>query len=187
MQTPPADPVATFLNNLGETKDIIFFVGAGISVSSGYPLWKSASEKATKLALEKGLPAGASAYAAEKLNNVAYYELFQILKNELTGTAYRDITTLVFGGENKASNLHRRLAKIQSRGIITTNFDECVLSACVLERGGPPLTDIPYALASEHCFVIKAHGSIQNPETMVLATEDWKRVEADGSFKDLLT
>jgi hypothetical protein len=181
------DPLAAFLNSLGETKDIVFFVGAGISLSAGYPSWRYACDAALKLAKDRGLSIAALAYATEKLTNLAYYDLFQILKDELTAPAYREIATLVFGGENKPSHLHRLLTKIQSRGIITTNFDECLLSACVLERGGPPLTEISYVLASDKFFIVKPHGSIQNPATMVLTKSDWKRVESDGSFKDLLT
>jgi len=43
------------LSNIAETKKVVFFVGAGISVSAGYPLWKDASQAALRLARSRGL------------------------------------------------------------------------------------------------------------------------------------
>jgi hypothetical protein len=174
------------LNSITETKRVVFFVGAGISVSAGYPLWKDASQAALRLARDMGLRPGAAGHAAEELGDDKYYEFFEILKTGLTKPAYSGIATRVFGGENRASEIHRALVRIGSRGIITTNFDECLISACVLERGGPPMQDIRVVMASDNYFVVKPHGSILVPDSMVLSTSDWKRVEADRQLRDFI-
>jgi hypothetical protein len=183
---PKTSPCAAFLNNLGDTRNLVFFAGAGISVCSGYRLWKDASKTTLDQAIQRGLSVGAAAYAQEKLAKAAFYELFDILKAELTEATYREITTTVFGGTNEAGELHRLLTRIPARGIITTNFDECLLSACVLERKSPPLFDMSYAMASDSYFIVKPHGTIQTPDSMVLASSDWTRLEGDHLFKDLL-
>jgi hypothetical protein len=72
------------------------------------------------------------------------------------------------------------------RGIVTTNFDNCLESASVLEGRGLPLQDLSQAMASDKFFVLKPHGSISVPRTMVLSRSDWKRVEADRTFKDFI-
>jgi hypothetical protein len=43
-----------------------------------------------------------------------------------------------------------------------------------------------YAMASDSYFIVKPHGTIQTPDSMVLASSDWKRLEGDHLFKDLL-
>ena len=162
------------LNNIAETKKLVFFVGAGTSVSAGYPLWKDASKRALDLASSIGLRPGATAHAAEELEDGRYYEFFEILKAGLTQAAYYDIAVKAFGGENRATDIHRALVRIDSRGVITTNFDECLVSACVFERGGPPMQEIRAAMASDMYFVVKPHGSTLVPDSMVLSTSDWK-------------
>ena len=112
--------------------------------------------------------------------------MFEILRNELTEAAYYSLAAKVFGGTNIPGDLHKRLVRIRSRGVVTTNFDECLLSACVIERGCPPISDLPYAMASDHFFVVKPHGSILAPKSMVLSTSDWKTVLDNGVFRDFL-
>lgn len=180
------EQVRQLLQNIEDPRRVVFFVGAGISVTSGYPLWGVASNRALQIAKELGLSVGAAAYAQEKLDKAAYYELFEILRGELTEPAYYNLAVKVFGGANVAGDIHRRLVRIPSRGVITTNFDECLLSACVLERGGPPITDLPYAMASDQFFVVKPHGSIQQPQSMVLSTSDWKRIVREGILQEFI-
>jgi SIR2-like domain len=174
------------LQNIDSPERVVFFVGAGISVSAGYPLWGTASKQALQIARGIGLSAGAAAYAQEKLNKLAYYELFEILWNELTEPAYYNLAVKVFGGTNTASDIHKKLIRTRCRGIITTNFDECLVAASVLERGAPPVSDLSYAMASDQFFVVKPHGSIQLPQSMVLRTTDWKRVIGQGLFNDFI-
>ena len=180
------EQIRQLLHNIEDSRRVVFFVGAGISVASGYPLWGGASRQSLQIAKELGLSTGAAAYAQEKLDKAAYYELFEILRGELTEPAYYNLAVKVFGGANVAGDIHRKLVRIPCRGIITTNFDECLLSACVLERGGPPITDVPYAMASDQYFVVKPHGSIQHPQSMVLTTSDWKRIEREGILQDFI-
>jgi NAD-dependent SIR2 family protein deacetylase len=74
-----SEQTRTFLQNVSDKTRIVFFVGAGVSVSAGYPLWSKATADALALAQRKGLGTSAASYAREKLDKEQYYEAFGIL------------------------------------------------------------------------------------------------------------
>jgi hypothetical protein len=174
------------LQNIVDSKRVVFFVGAGLSVSSGHRLWAQAAEYALSTARSRGLIREAEAYARAKLSSGQFYECFQILKSELSQATFDQLTVEAFSGSNQASDTHRRLVELDCRGIITTNFDECLLSACVEVRHSPPVTDLAYALASDEYFIVKAHGSIKSPRSMVLTSSDWPKVVDTRHLQNLL-
>ena len=155
-----SDQVRTFVQNVDETRKLVFFVGAGLSVPAGYPLWSTATKEALNRAKVKGLDGPAAAYAQDKYEKQQFYEVFQILQDELTEPAFYGIAEEVFQGGNNPAEAHRLLAKIDCRGIITTNFDSCLEIARAQEGKGLPLSDIPQAMASDKFYVLKPHGSL---------------------------
>jgi len=189
--TDPVADVNEQLKNLsGQIPDcgrVIFFVGAGLSVTAGYPLWTTAADRALTLARECGaVSRGAAAYIEEKLKKQQYYDVFEILKRELAEPTFYRIAIEVFGENLPPSEIHQLLVKIPCHGIITTNFDECISAAYAMEHGTLPINEIRVALASDKFFVVKPHGSVLNPKSMVLTIGDWQRVVADGDLKELL-
>jgi NAD-dependent SIR2 family protein deacetylase len=178
--------VDILLKNVADTSKIVFFVGAGASVPAGYPLWKAATRAALTSAKERGLASGAAGYAQEKFEKEQYYEVFEVLQQELPEPTFYEIASKVFAGKEQPAETHRLLARVKCRGIITTNFDTCLESASVLEGRGMPLQDFPQAMASDRFFVLKPHGSIQVPRSMVLSRRDWNRVEDNSDFREML-
>lgn len=178
--------VKIFLENVIDAKKLVFFVGAGISVPAGYPLWGLATREALKKARSKGLDDAAATYAEDKYKKEQYYEVFQILQDELPEPTFYGIAEEVFRGRDQTGDTHRRLVKLDCRGIITTNFDSCLEVACAQEGKGIPLCDIAEAMASDKFYVVKPHGSIVSPRSMVLSRNDWKRVGDNRDFKELL-
>jgi NAD-dependent SIR2 family protein deacetylase len=186
----PAHTMTTFeeqasglRNSIPDLSRLVFFAGAGISVPSGYPLWKAGTTEALRLADSKGLIApGALAYAREELAKDAYYRVFDILKEQLPEAAFTGIATNVFGKVLRPCEPHELLVGVPCRGVITTNFDECLAAAYAAKTGAIPIDDMQQAMASNRFFVVKPHGSINNPKSMVLTTNDWRRVESDGDF-----
>ena len=180
------ESLQVFLKNVGDISNLVFFVGAGISVSAGYPLWEAATKAALNSATEKGIGSEAAAYAQSKFQIGQYYEVFEILQNELPEATFLGIAQTAFAGGERPAETHRLLARIKCRGIITTNFDACLEAAAVLEGRGIPLGDFPQAMASDKFFVLKPHGSLLVPRSMVLSRSDWKRVEDNRQYRDLL-
>lgn len=174
------------LSNIEDPRNLVFFLGAGISHSAGYPLWDAATQRAVDHAGQRGLSPAALAYATELLQGGEYYEVFEVLQRRLPKSAFCQIASRVFSGSDEPSEVHRLVVRVNCRGIITTNFDECLLTACITEGRSVPITDMRYAVASDAYFIVKPHGSVKTPESMVLSRTDWQRVAATPEFRELL-
>lgn len=181
-----SEEIQVFLQNVIDTRKLVFFVGAGISVPAGYPLWGAAAKSALEKAKARGLGNPAAAYAEDKCQKQQYYEFFQILQDELPEPTFYGIAEEVFQGGKDTADVHRLLARLDCRGIITTNFDSCLEVACAKEGKGMPLGDFPQAMASDKFYVLKPHGSLVTPRSMVLSRSDWKRVVDNRDLKELL-
>jgi hypothetical protein len=165
---------------------LVFLVGAGLSVKSGFDLWPRATAKALDDGRRRGLSGGAHKYASEKLNTNDLYGVFGILKEEFSPAAYRSIILDTFAGPNVANETQRLLVSVPSRGVITTNFDECLTAARVQISGETPLSSIREALASKSFYIAQPHGTIRDVESMVLTKSDWERVLREGLLRQML-
>ena len=131
--------VELFRSLIPKPNEVVFIVGAGVSVTAGFPLWGGASEAGFNAAVKNGLPEGASAHARELLAAKNYYHLFSILKMALPAATYRKVVMEAFDRPHEASETQKLLASAPARGIITTNFDECLTAAVVHVRNQAPL------------------------------------------------
>jgi hypothetical protein len=181
-----SEQIKTLLSLVPEQSRIVFFVGAGVSVGAGYPLWEEATKQALEQAEKQGLEPTAASHARTKLSQELYYQVFGILQDELPTPTFHNIAQTVFSGHDKPCQTHHLLTKVKCRGIITTNFDNCLEEAAIREGREMPLQDFAQAMASDKFFVAKPHGSISVPRTMVLSTSDWRRVEENSVYRELL-
>jgi hypothetical protein len=172
--------------NVRDVKDVVFLVGAGLSVKSGFDLWPKSTSKALESGRQRGLSDGAYQYASEKLRSNDLYGVFGILKDSLSPAVYRVIILDTFAGPNKANDTQKLLVSVPARGVITTNFDECLIAARVHVNGETPLSSIQEILASKTYYITQPHGTIRNPETMVLTKSDWEDVLRKKLFRQLL-
>src|ERR1700730_13379846 len=97
--------IQVLLKNIEDTSRLVLFAGAGISVGAGYPLWVRATEMALDSSLKRGLSTAAGGYAREKLQKGSYYDVFQILQDEMTEPGFYKIAEEVFGGDNADSEI----------------------------------------------------------------------------------
>src|ERR1017187_10333600 len=116
------------------------------------------------------------------LGKFQYYDVFEIIQRNSTEAAYHAVVKDVFCKQFPPSEIHRALVRIPCHGIITTNFDECLSTAFVNERNAMPISEISVAMASDQFFIVKPHGSILNPKSMVLTAQDWQKVERNGEY-----
>jgi hypothetical protein len=181
------EQAAALRNSIPDTRRLVFFAGAGISTSAGYPSWRDGTSLALSSAKARNLISpGALGYANEELAKDEYYGVFDILKKQLPEPSFLEIAMDIFGKERPPSDLHKLLVDIPCRGVITTNFDECLAAAYAATKGVLPISDMPQAMASDRFFVVKPHGSVLVPKSMVLTTLAWQQVEKNEDFKDLL-
>jgi NAD-dependent SIR2 family protein deacetylase len=161
------DEVPTELVESWRLGNVAVFVGAGASVGSGLPTWSELVE-----VLVHGLP---EPPATNDLTTLArYYELVHGRHRMIS------ILTATLRTEATPNILHRSIAALRPRSVLTTNFDD------LLERSlrdqkhpyGVVVSDdeVPFISASI-CPLVKLHGSIERPASLVFTSRDYELYE----------
>lgn len=152
-----------FLRNSMLCKELVVFVGAGVSMGSGLPSWN-------KLVEEIQNRLGISDLSFN--DNTIVPQLFY---NSRGKKEYNDLIHSLLCIPNSLPNeSHECIVKINPRYIITTNYDELIEKAFiengifldVVEKD----SDLPYA-HTEH-MLIKMHGSFKT-DNFVLKEDDY--------------
>lgn len=147
--------------------DVTVFVGAGASVGSGLPTW---SELVELLTQELGdTPVGADLPMLARYYELAFgrRRLVQVLTDALSS------------GEPNA--IHRGIASLHPRTLVTTNFDDLLEQALQLERVKFTCirSDDEAPLASSRTVsVIKLHGDLARPQSLIVTTRDFELFES---------
>jgi hypothetical protein len=174
----------------------LLFVGAGLSLELGYPLWND-----YLASLEKEL--GAEAPRTEDpLERAEWIKCsFEDAQRSADYLAHIQQT---FGPKSAPSHtpLQRALIRLEFRGVITTNFDpslENALSAenvaagrstcTALDLGDPrPLSlfDFFRYTSRGHTteFVLHLHGVHEHPDRVILAASDYRKGYGDFTSSD---
>ncbi|HEM6115681.1 TPA: SIR2 family protein [Streptococcus suis] len=148
--------------NAMNDNSLIVFVGAGISANSNLPSWSELISE-----FKKDLP---------ELNSSDYLRIAQYYHDTFGYNHYMQKIQQVFSknGIPSPNELHKLIADIGPKHIITTNYDTLledqfskgVLKYDVLTADA----DIPYAKSNQ--FLIKMHGDFQN-KNIVLKEDDF--------------
>lgn len=158
----------------------VIWCGAGLSVSSGLPTWPLLILRMVQACAENGL----SKSELEELNELqdsGYLDdVADFCRSFLGEPEYRELLRRVFEPGNLSSVLCQKLLEIPFSAILTTNYDKLIEHA-VAHRNSkipPVLTnrDAPTLwrrLARKEFFILKVHGDIEQPETIVLSSKDY--------------
>lgn len=157
------------LGQIAEKGELVPFMGAGVSVSAGAPSWEDLLKS---LAITVGLDEA----EIRALNNFSNLDRAEILKTFFTDRA--DIKTSFCEAVADAVRLPRYglapalLACLPSHGAITLNYDE--LFELASKDAGSLRSVIPGKhQARGERWLLKLHGSVNEPETIVLTREDY--------------
>lgn len=150
---------------------LVLFIGAGVSVNSGYPTWNTlVSDMAQKLGVDN----------PSELSN--YLQVIpQIYYNEKGEDEYRDFLQRYFEDKKKMDNvILDELMAMNPEHIITTNYD-CLIEHAV-RKASETGTCHDYELVAcdahllkshrKH-YLIKMHGDLDNFDALVLKEEDY--------------
>ena len=152
------------------------FVGAGFSAQSNLPMWSGVISDMKSLLLEKALNRQKEEVW---LSENGALEIAERFKHALTPSQYQQFLEKWFEPPGvKPSEAHRMLISIQWPVIVTTNFDKLIEQAFVTERGSfvrTPSTfeQIVRAETTGKTYIIKLHGTIEEPESIVLTESDY--------------
>ena len=167
---------ATRLADYVRRGELVLFIGAGASADAGIPRWQQLiNELARKAKLEEDL--------LPRMNKMDLRDQATILSKKLG----RDLPTLIadLTEVNQYSLTHGLLASMMIREAVTTNYDRLYEKAVSGRRGR--LTVIPGPEAVEgNSWLLKLHGSIDTPSSIVLSREDYETAARRGALRGLL-
>jgi hypothetical protein len=175
---------------------MLLFVGAGLSLELGYPLW---NDYLASLEKELGAKAPSTENPLERAEWIKHS--FEAAQRSLDYFAHIQQT---FGPKSASSHtpLQRALVRLGFRGVITTNFDPSLenaisaenlaadRSACTaLDLGDPRSFSVFdfFRLTSRGNtteFVLHLHGVHDHPDRVILAASDYSKGYGDFTSSD---
>lgn len=159
---------------------VVPFVGAGLSVSSGYPGWTAFLKQHTRETalnpeeFEQILCAGQYEEAAQRLSDAL-------------GPAFNEAVENAFGRSRDISGCVQLLPHVFDSCVITTNFDD-VTKRCY-EAAGKPFSEelsgehsreLPRKLANGKRILLKLHGTSTSPRGRILTAAEYQKQYGDG-------
>lgn len=159
---------------------VVPFVGAGLSVSSGYPGWTAFLKQHI---LETTLDPGEFDHI---LRAGQYEEAAQRLADAL-GPAFNEAVENAFGRSRDISGCVQLLPYVFDSCVITTNFDD-VTKRCY-ETAGKPFSEelsgehsreLPKKLAEGKRILLKLHGTSTSPRGRILTAAEYHKHYGDG-------
>lgn len=143
---------------------LVVFVGAGVSMNSGYPSWESLI-----IDFAKGLGVDMSEYSIDD-----YLKIPQYYYNLRKEKEYYDIVLNKFDIKAEPNKIHELILDLRPAHIITTNYDDLIEKAA--NRKGDFFdvvakdSDLPYSINNK--MIIKMHGDLKN-KNIVLKEDDY--------------
>ena len=146
------------------------FIGAGLSIGAGLPSWGDLMER-LKVELED-CPTGAS------YPDIAQYYEIRHGKNRLITRLREELDTY----DVVPTPVHNALVRLKVSPIFTTNYDDLIEKA--LDEARIKFDTIVNTVdasfwSSDHLQLVKFHGDINQPATVVLTSEDYERYFPD--------
>ncbi|AFR49075.1 hypothetical protein KTR9_2438 [Gordonia sp. KTR9] len=163
--------VAKDLGTRARDGDLALFLGAGVSVSAGLPGWKALLE-------ELGSRAGVDANTLMNLED-SPLDQAELISLRLGDNLGSEIARIVRRAK-KVSLAHPLVAGLRCREVVTTNYDELYEDA-VEATGELRPTVIPWeAVQPRRPRVLKMHGEVGRPESVVLTRRSFVRYDANS-------
>lgn len=180
------DDSLQLLHHQLQAGNYVLFLGAGVAVEAGLPTWGTALRKlavaleprnhAYAAAMQKDIEAGRFLEAAD------LFFMADVSEEDRARTL-----DAVFGGELTITERLRRLARSNYAGIVTTNYDRCLIEAAAQERVdlvqyGEGSEDLAAARLGRRRFHVRLHGRIEVPSSIVLAGQHYKRLKDNLTY-----
>jgi hypothetical protein len=179
-----------------QQKRCVVFAGAGLSAGAGLPTWKGLLIKGIE-ELIGSLPEG-ELHQEELRRLVDYGKLLEVADfcKEKLGSAYHQfLTEQVRGDQAQLPATHKVLMQLPFSAWVTTNYDKLLERAYSDVKGGFPKTlthkdteALGRLLFDDGPFILKAHGDIDRPETVVLTSRDYSDIiHANPAFNEIFS
>jgi len=179
-----------------QQKRCVVFVGAGLSAGAGLPTWGALLLKGIE-ELVGSLPEGE--LHQEELRRLVergkLLEVADFCKEKLGGAYHQLLSDQVRGDQAELPPTHDVLMQLPFSAWVTTNYDKLLERAYSKVKGGFPKTlthkdteALGRLLFDDGQFILKAHGDIDRPETVVLTSRDYSEIiHANPAFNEIFS
>ena len=174
---------------------VIPWCGAGVSIASGLPDWKALAGRMIDAALESGAISESQEAELNKMHDAsAFVDVIDFSRERLSTNDYRDLLEELVGSDTAASRIQMSVAGLNAPAIFTTNFDRLIEGAVTEKTGAAPavftsrdMQSIVRYFVRGWFFILKVHGTIENPQTVVLSGRDYtQHVFGNSAFMQFL-
>jgi SIR2-like domain len=184
---PPRELVEQIWN-----KRCIAIVGAGLSVGIGIPNWRGTLTAIIDWSERQGVHLSdiddLKRLIVDEGSNIL--QIAQDLREQLGPSRYGDVLRHIFRPPGvKPTAAHELLVQIPFRGVITTNYDKLIEFAygsnlpmvCTQTQ----TAELARIMRGEP-FLLKAHGDIDNIETVVLGCRDYQDLLRNAAYQNTM-
>ena len=173
------------LSSLLDAGGYVLFAGAGVSVEAGLPSWKTALYELAD-ALTPHSSARASVMREEIGQNRLLHAAEEFYLALMTPEDRAGILREVFGKPVRVTQRLRKLVKQPFHSVITTNYDQALIEANNMESGKLlqfTEFDLPDARVSRERYILRIHGRIEVPSSIVLSREHYQVMLQNKQYK----
>lgn len=177
---------------------VVVFVGAGVSKwakpngGGRFSDWIEFLNETSELLLDGNL----KNKVFELIKDKEYLFASQLLKNKL-GHAWEEKIQASFGQNAPASELHKAIARLHPRVLVTTNFDKLIEAAWTSENAQDAsfptiITKIDSTVfrlfRDDNDYIIKLHGDVDDQGSMIFDKSSYQSSAfGNNYYKDLLS
>lgn len=160
----------------------VAFVGSGPSLAAGFPSWPRLLKLIVKWCKAQGITLPNQSDIEHLIDTEKYLIAAQALRTKMGDDQYFRFLRETFDKPTvPLPEFHQLLAQIPFGAAGTTNYETLVERAVSESKPGEAISvfsqtdyaQLGTALNSNDYFVLKAHGTIERPETIVLTDKDY--------------
>lgn len=174
----------------------VVFVGAGPSQGAGLPSWPQLLRQMLDWAQEHGVDVSDRAEFEDYIAKDDLLLAAEELQERMGGERFRRFMAEVFRKQGlKPTQTHLLIPRIPFAAAVTTNYDDLLETAYTLVNGEKPhvfthrdVSELSAALRTGEFYVLKAHGTIDRMDTIVLGRKSYRDViHANPPYRQHLT
>jgi NAD-dependent SIR2 family protein deacetylase len=155
---------------------VSLFIGSGVSASAGLIGWADLIREMTDI-IGKEDTTHTRQEIDDYLRDADYLDVAELFRQVVGPNAYFRFLRERYRREVQPSRLLKAIAKLNVRTIFTTNYDKLLeLSFRRTAKADPPVIIYPDQLnyiEQDEIRIIKIHGDIDHPSSIVLTREDY--------------